>query len=125
MNINAVRWDSGTKHCMLEFTVLTNQYSNRSCQLVSCRSAVAEFGQKKSSKFSCCVFVFEFCNSCRIYRRNTFWFLRAGSSYSSFFEWNRKTDLKRPRKSAKRTSKHGPRSKSSIFIGEGQRSKEP
>ena len=38
---------------------------------VSCRSAVAEFGRKKLYVQSFGFFVFEFCNSRRIYCRNT------------------------------------------------------
>ena len=48
---------------------------NRSCQLVvvqqSPSSNKKKNKQKKNNTFSRCVFVFEFCDSCTIYRRNS------------------------------------------------------
>ena len=56
-----------TLHARIQ--VLTNYYSNRSCQLIVVQQS--QSSDKKNCTFSRCVFVFEFCNSRRIYRRST------------------------------------------------------
>ena len=56
-----------TLHARIQ--VLTDYYSNRSCQLIVVQQS--QSSDKKNCTFNRCVFVFEFCNSRRIYRRST------------------------------------------------------